>query len=99
MIVNFTPEARGDLDRIWAYIEQSNPRRAISFVREIVGRSVALSDMPLRYPLVPGHEVSGIRRVPRGNYLIFYRIVDERVDILHILNGAQDYKAILFPDE
>ncbi|MCQ1849943.1 type II toxin-antitoxin system RelE/ParE family toxin [Neorhizobium galegae] len=99
MIVIFTPEARGDLDRVWAYIEQSNPRRAISFVREIVGRSMALSDMPLRYPLMPGHEPSGIRRIPYGNYLIFYRIVDERIYILHILNGAQDYEAILFPDD
>ncbi|WP_245363519.1 type II toxin-antitoxin system RelE/ParE family toxin [Neorhizobium galegae] len=52
----------------------------------------------LRYPLLPGHEQSKIRRIPHGNHLIFHHVLDERIYILHILNGAQDYEAILFPD-
>lgn len=55
--------------------------------------------MPLRVSLVPRFEQSGIRRIPHGNYAIFYRIEGERVEIVHILNGAQDYEKILFPDE
>ncbi|WP_306864573.1 type II toxin-antitoxin system RelE/ParE family toxin [Neorhizobium galegae] len=47
---------------------------------------------------MPGHEQSKIRRIPHGNHLIFYPALDERIYILHILNGAQDYEAILFPD-
>lgn len=99
MIVIFTPEARLDVDRIWSFIEQSNPTRAMSFVREIVTRSKQLADMPMRYQLLPGREAAGIRRMPYRNYLIFYRIIEQEIFILHILNGAQDYEAVLFPDE
>lgn len=31
--------------------------------------------------------------------LFFYRVTGTRVEILHILNGAQDHEPILFPQE
>jgi toxin ParE1/3/4 len=34
-----------------------------------------------------------------GNYLIFYRIDPDHVVVVHVLHGARDYEAILFPDE
>lgn len=34
-----------------------------------------------------------------GNYLIFFRVSDEAVDVLHILHGARDYEKLLFGDE
>jgi ParE toxin of type II toxin-antitoxin system, parDE len=34
-----------------------------------------------------------------GNYLIFYRIGLDHVEVLHVLHGAQDYEAILFPHQ
>jgi toxin ParE1/3/4 len=55
--------------------------------------------MPHAYPLVPRHESSGVRRAPHGDYLIFYRVTTDSVEILHVLNGARDYEPILFPDE
>lgn len=55
--------------------------------------------MPHAFPLVPRHAASGIRRRPHGRYLIFYRVAAERIDVLHILNGAQDYEDILFPGD
>ena len=36
---------------------------------------------------------------PHGNYLIFYRIADDTVEVLHVLHGARDYENILFPEE
>jgi plasmid stabilization system protein ParE len=38
-----------------------------------------------------------VRRLPHGNYLIFYRVDESQVVIVHVLNGAQDYEALLFP--
>jgi toxin ParE1/3/4 len=40
--------------------------------------------------LVPRHEGAGIRRRPHGNYLIFYRIGVDRIEVVHVLHGAQD---------
>lgn len=54
--------------------------------------------MPERYPLLPRHRSSGIRRRVHGNYLIFYRVEGDIVEIVHILHGAMDYEAVLFPD-
>lgn len=98
MNVFITGEAREDLDRIAAYIAQDNPARAVSFIQELLEGCRSLSAMPHAFPLVPRYGASGIRRRKHGNYLIFYRAASGRIDILHILNAAQDYEAILFPE-
>jgi plasmid stabilization system protein ParE len=97
--VHITEEARADLERIGDYIAIDNPVRADTFVWELTNRCLALADMPRAFPLVPRYEHTGVRRRPHGDYLIFYHIGADTVDILHVLNGAQNYEAILFPDE
>ncbi|TNM65720.1 type II toxin-antitoxin system RelE/ParE family toxin [Aliirhizobium smilacinae] len=99
MEVVFTPQAYRELDRIWSYIEQDNPTRAITFVREIGQRCLRLKDMPFRYQLIPGHEDSRIRRLSFKNYAIFYHVIEDTVYILHILNAAQDHEKVLFPKD
>ncbi len=54
--------------------------------------------MPQASPVVPRYEHQGVRRSVHGRYLIFYHIGADRITILHILNGAMDVEAILFPD-
>jgi toxin ParE1/3/4 len=93
-----TDEASADLFAIGEWISVDNPRRALSFVDELKARCNRLIDAPQAYPLVPRHEASGVRRLPHGNYLIFYRVRDNTVEIVHVLHGARDYEAILFPD-
>jgi toxin ParE1/3/4 len=93
-----TDEATADLREIGDWIAANNPRRALSFVDELKARCVRLIDTPLAYPLVPRHEASGVRRQPHGAYLIFYRVRVDAVEIIHVLHGARDYEAILFPD-
>lgn len=71
---------------------------AISFLRELRVKCLGLSGHPERFPLVPRLEGLGVRRRRHGNYLIFYRVEADKVVIIHILHGAQDYGAMLFPD-
>lgn len=97
MIVFITARAETDLERIADYIAMDNPQRAVSFVHELVDRCERLADTPNGFSLVPRYEHTGIRRRPYGNYLIFYRVGEDRIEILHILNGAQDFENILFP--
>ncbi|MGA4551078.1 type II toxin-antitoxin system RelE/ParE family toxin [Methylorubrum aminovorans] len=97
MNVVLTEAAVGDLVRIGRFIGQDNPARAASFVAELEKRCQNLGFMPQAFPLLPGRETSGIRRRPYGDYLIFYRLQAERTEVLRVLNGAQDYEAILFP--
>jgi toxin ParE1/3/4 len=99
MNVEFSAEAEADLEAIADDIARDNPVRALSFVREIVERCIGLAEMPEAFPLVPRYQHHGIRRRVHGRYLIFYRALGDRITILHILNGAMDVEALLFPGE
>jgi toxin ParE1/3/4 len=96
--VIFAPAAVSDLFAIGDYIRPDNPTRAQTFVDELIDHCYTLTDMPRRYPLVPRYEHWGIRRCVHGNYLIFYRVGDDLIEIVHVLNGAMDYEPLLFPD-
>ena len=99
MKVVLSAEALSDLQQIGDYIAQDNPARARSFVAELLGKAGELADMPRAFPVVPRYSHLGIRRRVHGSYLIFYRFADERVTVIHVLHGARDYEALLFPDE
>jgi addiction module RelE/StbE family toxin len=96
MRVVITAAAKADLLAIRRYIEADNPTRALSFVEELLNRCLALADTPRAYPLVPRYERFGIRRCVHGNYLIFYRLQPEQIEVIHVLQGARDIEALLF---
>lgn len=99
MKVVFTTEAVSDLENIDEFIARDNPRRAASFLAELIGKAHDLADMAEAFPLVPRYAHLGIRRRPHGNYLIFYRIETDQISVIHVLPGARDYDGLLFPDE
>jgi plasmid stabilization system protein ParE len=98
MKIFFAPAAKLDLISIAEHIGKENPTRAVSFIDELIDHCYTLADLPRRYPLVPRYEHWGIRRSVYGNYLIFYRVREDAVDIVHVLHGAMDYESLLFPD-
>lgn len=69
----------------------------MTFVAELVERCERLAETPDGFPLIPRYERHGVRLRNHRSYLIFYRVREDRIEILHILHGAQDYEAILFP--
>ncbi len=99
MKVILVPAAQADLEEIADYIAQDNPRRALSYIRELRIAAETIGEFPESYPLLPRYEHYGLRRRAYGNYLIFYEIIKGTVFVTHILHGAQDYEAILFPEE
>lgn len=99
MIVVIASEAEADLEQIAAYVAEQSPRSALKLVRELRQRCESLADTPRAYPLVPRYEHSGIRRRPFGQYLIFYRVGEDAIEVIHVLHGARDYEVLLFPEE
>ena len=85
----FAPLAVADLEEIGDYIALDNPPRALSFIRELRTQCRKILDNPLAFParedLAPG-----LRVLPYGQYLIFYRPMDTIVRIERILHGARD---------
>lgn len=64
--------------------------RAVSFTEELLDRCEALADNPRAYALVACYERFGIRRCVHGDYLSFYRLRQEVIEVIHILQGAWD---------
>ena len=98
MRVVVSKAAEADLEGIGDWIAEDNPTRAVTFIRELRACCEELAHMPRAFPLVPRYERTGIRRRPYRDYLIFYRIRDKVIDILHVVHGARDYEVLLFPD-
>jgi toxin ParE1/3/4 len=98
VIVLLTAEAQADLRAIGDRIARDNPGRALSFVAELREACERIADMPEGYVLVPRYESIGLRRRVYGSYLIFYRLAGDMIQVVHILHGARDYDAVLFPD-
>ncbi len=98
MKVVFADDALADLEQIGDTIARDNPRRAATFIRELRQAAIRIGDAPRAFPLIARYTQHGIRFRTFGNYLIFYTIGDDRLAIVHILHGARDYEALLFPD-
>lgn len=98
MEVIVTVKAMTDLVEIGHYVAQDNPAAANALIDRLQKECKLLATVPLRYPLVEGHEKRGIRKRPVGNYLIFYRVGARVIDVLHIVHHARDYAPLLSGD-
>jgi len=99
MRVQFSDEAKSDLTEIGAFIRKRSPYWSARFLRELTYACRSLSDMPMRFPIIPDRDEAGIRRRAYKGYLIFYRAEADSIWIVHILNAARDYDRVLFPDD
>ncbi len=90
MKIRFTPEAQSDLARIRRRIAKDNPARALTFIRELRARTLALSHQPRRHPIAFETALGSIHKIVHGRYLIFYRVLLDDVEVLHFRHGAQD---------
>ena len=96
MMVRLTEAAETDLEEIFSWLSANFGTAALGVVRGLRASCGSLRDFPKRFPLVPGHEGTGVRRRVYGNYLIFYTVGAD-VQILRILHGAREVDRIMFP--
>jgi toxin ParE1/3/4 len=87
-----------DLDAIADYIALDNPRRALSFLREIREQILALGHRPLRFRLRTELEEDA-RVALVGRYGILFRIHDDAVRVERVVYVAQDLLALFQEDE
>ena len=85
----FSPLAESDLAEILDYIAQDNPSAAIKFLGEIRTKMYLYSQNP-ELGKRADHLSNGSRYFVKGNYLIFYRLLSGRFEIIRILHGAQN---------
>jgi plasmid stabilization system protein ParE len=98
MKVVIMPAAEADLLAIAMWIAEDNPIRAETFLSELREACRSIGDAPQGYPVVGRYRRVSVRRRPYRDYLIFYRIGHEQVEVVHVIHGARDYEAILSQD-
>jgi toxin ParE1/3/4 len=88
-----TDQAQADLDEIWLYIAEHNIPAADRFLDTLQEKFVLLAGQALlgraRSELAPN-----LRSLPIGNYVIFYRPIDDGIGVARVLHGARDIDAI-----
>lgn len=89
MNVTFSALARDDLLDIAEYIAQDNPARALSFVDELEATCEKLGRTPGIGTARP-ELGQGLRVLPHGHYLIFYREHRQAVRIERLMHDARD---------
>lgn len=88
----YTPQSKKDLNDIGLYIAQDNPRRAMSFVRELREQCRKITQAPKAYR--PRPELGkGLRSCACGNYIVFFFEEPGIVRIIRVLHGAMDIEA------
>jgi toxin ParE1/3/4 len=94
MRLEFSRFVESDLEAIGDYIAQDNPKRAVSFIREMRERIRAVGENPLIYRVRP--EIGeGARMAVVGRYVILFRVVGEIVRIERVVYGGRDLLALL----
>lgn len=90
----FSASAREDLNRIFDYISQDNPSAAADLLKKIKETCNHVARFPEIGPLRDDLGID-LRCFPVGNYIIFYRANEGRVDIVRVLHGSRDYGILL----
>ena len=80
--------AETDAVEIWVYIARDNEAAADGMIDQIESRLASLSRMPLSAEAVPYIDPD-VRRSSVGNYVIYYRPIDDGIQVLRILHGAR----------
>jgi toxin ParE1/3/4 len=87
--LQFSFRAAEDLELIEDYISRDNPDAAKDLVLLIRKKCQLLSEQP-GIGRDRSDLLSGLRGVPVGNYIIFYHAVEDGIEVIRVLHGAQD---------
>jgi toxin ParE1/3/4 len=92
-----TPQAEADLLEVWRYVAKGGQARADAFLDNILMQCRQRAQFPgmgcARDNLAPN-----LRSFPVKKFVIFFRPVDDTVEIVRILYGGRDIEAIFQDD-
>jgi toxin ParE1/3/4 len=88
MRVRYTPRAFADREAIFEYINRRNPRAAQEIKTFLEKRISALGDLEIRHRVIPKLGVHALW-VGRYPYIIYYRVDNEEISIVHIRHAAR----------
>jgi toxin ParE1/3/4 len=91
--VHRSPLAEEDYADIWSHIAQDNPNAADDLLRRIDAKLELYAQQP-RMGTVRDSLAPGLRSFPAGNYIVFYRIVSDGIEVTRVLHAKRDLKSL-----
>ena len=89
MRVVITDPAEADLENIWRWIARTHPLNGARYVAKLRDRAESLAGLPRKGR--PRDDIAaGCRALTMDFFLIVYRIRDDTVEVLRIIDGRQD---------
>lgn len=89
-----------DIDSMFAYISQDNKNSAEGLRSRIYEAIKQLADFPEKGAVLPEEDAPGAargyRRIVQNPYIIFYRVLDDRIVIARVLHGRQNWLQSLY---
>ena len=86
--LRFSDQSLQELDEIWEYIAQDSPLAAESVIQNLRQLCKTLAAFPQagrkRDDVSPG-----VRSLPKGNFVIFYKVLPGELLIIRILHGSR----------
>lgn len=89
-----TPLAEADLEDIWDYIAKDSPDDASGFVNSLIDKFPLLASYP-KMGRSRQYLRRDVRAFPVKKYIIFYRPIEDGVQVVRILRGSRNLEAIL----
>ncbi len=94
MKVFWTETAVQHLSSIYSYISKNSPQYAQRLVDKLTKRSEQIATFPSSGRIVPEFDIKQIREVIEGSYRIIYYIKPDQIDVLAVLNAAQQIDSL-----
>jgi toxin ParE1/3/4 len=93
--IHFFPKAEDDLYDVWHYIAivKKNPINAARFVNRLFLVLNKLAAAP-EIGILKEEFAKGLRQFPFENFLIFYLTNNNRIEVVRILYGKRNVKAL-----
>lgn len=97
--IRFTPLARRDLDSVWdeVYEASRDVETTERYISELLDQIRSKKEYPLSgIPLEYRGLFTGFYSVNFKKYKVFYRVKDDRIEVIRIIMIKKDYMYILF---
>jgi len=88
--LRWTPEAVGDLERLYDFMAAYNPEAALRVVRSLRNAVDQLAVHPRLGTRLEGFDGSEVRRLLVGDHEMRYRVFEDTVQILRFFHTRED---------
>ncbi|MBD2605714.1 type II toxin-antitoxin system RelE/ParE family toxin [Scytonema hofmannii FACHB-248] len=94
----FTIQARLDIKEINKFIARENPQAATRFIDAVEEKCKVLADFP-NMGRSFDYLAPSLRGFSVGNYIIFYRSIEDGIEVERVLSGYRDFDALFLDDD